>query len=77
MRVHDVEEGLTDLGEVVVDPSVHPGGQKGETLQEALDMGVVAPVGFQPQGFSDFLVLGAELGPEATEESQLLFVIFL
>ena len=77
MGIDDVEEGLTDLGEIVIDPAVDPGGQEGEPFQKPLDMRVVAAVGLQPEGLGDLLVLLREVGAEPPQEAEFFFVIFL
>ena len=56
---------------------MNAGSQKGKPFQQPLHMRVVTPVGLQPEGLGDFLVLLPELGAEAPEEPQFLFVIFL
>jgi hypothetical protein len=47
MGIEDAEKRLSDLGEFVVYFEVNAGGQEGEGFEEALDVRIVALVGFE------------------------------
>jgi hypothetical protein len=75
MRVENAEERLSDLGKFVVDFEVDAGGQEGEGFEEALDVRVVAFVGFEDEAAGDFGVFLAELSAKLAEIGELAFVV--
>ena len=75
MRVDDVEEGLGDLREIVVDLEVHAGGEKGEALEQALDVRILALVGLELQPRGDLGIPPGELRAHTAEERQLTLVV--
>src|ERR1019366_583524 len=53
VRVDDVEEGLGNFGEVVIEAEVDAGGQQGDGFDEALDVRVFTTVGLQLEAGGD------------------------
>ena len=75
MRIDDAEEGLGDLGELVIDFEVDAGGEEGEGLDHALDVGILAFVRFEAEARGDLGIFFGELRAHLAEECQLAFVV--
>jgi hypothetical protein len=73
--IQNAEQGLGDFRKLVVDFEVDARGQEGEGLQHALDVRVLALVGFKHQAGGDLGVLGGELGAHLAQKRQFPFVV--
>jgi hypothetical protein len=73
--VEDAEQSLGDFGELVVDFEVDAGGEEGEGFEEALDVGIVAFVGFEDEAAGDFGVFLGEFGAKLAEVVEFVFVV--
>jgi hypothetical protein len=67
MRIEDAEQSLGDLGKLVVDFEMDAGGEEGEGFEEALDVRIVALIGFEDETAGDLGIFLSELGAELAE----------
>src|SRR2546423_15059233 len=75
MRVDNLEDRLADLGKLVVDLEMHARGEKGERLDESLDVWILALVRFEQQPPSDLGVTLGELRAHTTDVGELALVV--
>ncbi len=75
MRVEDPEQGFGDFREIVVNFQVDAGGEKGEGLDQALDVRVGALIALQQLARGNLGVALGELRAHLAHEGQLIFVI--
>ena len=76
MRIDNAEQALRNLGELIVDLQVNPGSEEGKTLEQPLDVRVVAAVGLQLQTCGDFGMLLGKLRSHLPQEAQFALVVF-
>ena len=75
MRIDDVEEGLGDLREIVVDLEMDARGEKREPLEQPLDVGILALVGLELEARRHLGIPPGELRAHAPEKRQLALVV--
>src|SRR6516165_2608103 len=75
MRVEDVEQGVGQLGEFVVDLVAHAGREQGERFDEALDVRIRAAAMFEHEPAGRRGILRRELAGHLADEQQLAFVV--
>jgi hypothetical protein len=75
MRIEDAEQGLGDFGKFVVDFKMNAGGEEGEGFEQALDVRIVALIGFEDEAAGDFRIFLAELGAELAEVVEFALVV--
>ena len=73
--VEHAQQGVGELGELVVQLVLDPSGQQREGLDQPLDVGVGAAVGLQPQPARRGGILPGELLGELADEGQLALVV--
>ena len=62
VRVNNAEKRLGNLRELVVDFEMDAGGEEGEGFEEALDVRIVALIGFEDETAGDLGIFLSELG---------------
>ena len=75
MRVEQAQQGIGQLGELVVEPVMHTRRQERDPFEQARDMGVVHRIGREAQAASDLWVGVGELGRQALDRVEFAFVI--
>ena len=67
VRVEHREQAVGELGELIVEPVLHAGAQKGDAFEQAADMRIVDGILRQPQAAGD---LGMAFGEFAGQPAQ-------
>ena len=75
VRADHLEQVLGEPGELLVDLELHAGGEEGEALEEALDVGVGALERVEPQACRDFREVMGELATQLPQVAQLSAVV--
>jgi hypothetical protein len=76
MRRHNPQQRRCHLGKIVVDAEMHARRHKGERLQQAFHMRIVAAVGLKQKPACHARILFGELTPKLAQVRQFAFVIF-
>jgi hypothetical protein len=75
MRIKNAEKGLSDFRKIVVDFEMDAGGEKGESLNEALDVRVFTDVRAEDEARGDLWIFFGKLSAHLAQEREFAFVI--
>src|SRR5262249_37087523 len=73
--VEDAQQCISDLWELVVDLVMDTPGEKGERLDQALNVGILAPVCFKQQATGDLGVFDGKFCPDLPQPAQLTLIV--
>jgi hypothetical protein len=75
VRAQQFQQGVGQIGGIVVEPVLHPRGEEGHAFEQALDMGVVDGIGRDAQAPGHLRVGLGELTCQLADRRELAVVV--